>query len=104
MIMTGRVIAVLLLIAAAAVTVQDAMAWYNTHVFEPTVIGKLWFQLSPTTLQLAQPALQRHIGPWLWDNVIVFLLQFWAAPTFAVPALLLLWETRGRRRHGTRLE
>jgi len=105
MILLRRVIAVLLLIAAAAVTLQDAVSWYNTGVFEPTVIGKLWFQLSPSTLQLAQPAIQRHVAPWLWDNVIIYLLLFWAAPTFAVPALLLLWETSGRRRQReTRLD
>ncbi len=105
MILIGRVIAVLLLMAAALVMLQDAIGWYSTGVFEPTVVGKLWYQLSPTTLQLAQPAIQRHVSPWLWDNVIIYVLLFWAAPTFAVPALFLLWETSGRRRRrATRME
>jgi hypothetical protein len=104
-ILIGRIIAVLLLIAAALVTLQDAVSWYSTGAFEPTVVGKLWYQLSPTTLQLAQPAIQRHVAPWLWDSVIVYLLLFWAAPTLAVPALILLWETSGRRRRReTRLD
>jgi len=105
MILFGRIVAAILLLAAVLVTLQDVWAWYNTGVFEPTVVGKLWYQLSPTTLQLAQPAIQRHVSPWLWDNVIIYVLLFWAAPTFAVPALVLLWETSGRRRRReTRLD
>jgi hypothetical protein len=37
--------------------------------------------------------------------VIIYVLLFWAAPTLAVPALILLWETSGRRRRReTRLD
>ncbi|HEX9491201.1 MAG TPA: hypothetical protein VF930_13010 [Stellaceae bacterium] len=104
MILIGRIIAVLLLIGAALVTLQDAIGWYTTGVFEPTVVGTLWHKYSPNTLLLAQPAIQRHVSPWLWDNVIIHVLLFWAAPTLAVPALILLWQTRGRRRRGTRLD
>src|SRR5260221_3865614 len=104
MILIGRIIAVLLLIGAALVTLQDAIGWYTTGVFEPTVVGTLWHKYSPNTLLLAQPAIQRHVSPWLWDNVIIHVLLFWAAPTLAVPALILLLPTRGRPPRGTRLD
>src|SRR5260221_582494 len=55
MILIGRIIAVLLLIGAALVTLQDAIGWYTTRVFEPTVVGTLWHKYSPNTLLLAQP-------------------------------------------------
>jgi uncharacterized protein (TIGR03382 family) len=53
--------------------------------------------------------IDRHIGdhidpPWLWENVIAYVLLLWAAPTLAVLGLLFLWQTRRRRRSGTRLE
>jgi hypothetical protein len=103
MMLTGRVIAVILLIAAGAVTLQDAVHWSNAGVLTVTVVGALSDRLL-AALRLSEPALQSHIPGWLWDNVIVYVLQLWAAPAFALPGLVLLWETRGRRRRGTRLE
>ena len=99
----GRVIAVLLLIAAALVTAQDLIRWYYSGGFHVTIVGSLWDHLL-ATLNVAQSEIQRRVPAWLWDNVIVYALLFWAAPTFAVPGLILLWETRGKRRRGTRLE
>ena len=99
----GRVIAVLLLLAAVLVALQDATRWYYSGTFHPTIIGTLWDWLL-ATLRIPQPEIQGRVTPWLWDNVIVHVLQLWAAPTFAVPGLILLWETRGRRRRGTRLD
>lgn len=99
----GRVIAVLLLLAAVLVTLQDASRWYYSGGLHPTVIGALWDRLL-ALLQVPQQTVQRHVTPWLWDNVIAYFFQFWAAPTLAVPGLILLWETRSRRRHGTRLD
>lgn len=42
-------------------------------------LGDLWFQLSPETLQLAQPAVQRYLHPAIWDPGIltVLLLPGW---------------------------
>ncbi|UOM32550.1 hypothetical protein [Acuticoccus sp. I52.16.1] len=38
-------------------------------------LGELWFRLSPETLQLAQPAVQRYLHPAIWDpGVLTFLL------------------------------
>jgi hypothetical protein len=99
----GRVIAVLLLLAAALVMLQDATSWYHSGGFHPTTIGALWDRLL-ALLHIPQQTVQRLVTPWLWDNVIVYFFQFWAAPTFAVPGLVLFWETQRRRRRGTRLD
>ncbi|WP_226573825.1 hypothetical protein [Acuticoccus sediminis] len=38
-------------------------------------LGDLWFRLSPETLQLAQPAVQRYLHPAIWDpGILTFLL------------------------------
>src|SRR5258708_34255793 len=71
MILIGRIIAVLLLIGAALVTLQDAIGWYPTGVFWPTLRGTLWHSDSPNTPLLAQPAIQRHRPPWLSGTLIV---------------------------------
>ena len=99
----GRVIAVLLLLAAAAIALSDASVWYRTGVIHPTIIGAFWDQLL-AALKITQAAVQQRVPPWLWDNVIAYVLLLWAAPTLAVLGLLFLWQTRRRRRAGTRLE
>jgi hypothetical protein len=97
----GRILGWLFVLAAAVVFLRDTISWFDTGHLEPLVVGKLWFDLHPTSLQLAQPAIQRHIAPWLWDPVIVTLLLWWAAPVIAVPGIFLLWASRAanRRRH-----
>jgi uncharacterized protein (TIGR03382 family) len=99
----GRVIAVLLLLAAAAIALRDAMGWYRTGVIHPTIIGAFWDQLL-AALKLTQAGVQQRVPPWLWDNGIAYVLLLWAAPTLAVLGLLFFWQSRRRRRAGTRLE
>ena len=99
----GRVIAVLLLLAAAAIALHDASGWYRSGVVHPTIIGAFWDQFL-AALKLTQAGVQRRVPPWLWDNLIAYMLLLWAAPTLAVLGLLFLWQTRRRGRAGTRLE
>jgi hypothetical protein len=98
----GRILGWLLVLAAAMVLLRDLLSWYDTGVFHAIALGELWFDIHPTSLELAQPAIQRHLAPWLWDPVIVAILRWWAAPVLAVPGVLLLWvsggSTNGRRR------
>lgn len=100
----GRVIGWLLALAAILVLLRDLFAWYMTGSFDPIALGRLWFDLSPNTLELAQPAIQRHIAAWLWEPVIVTILRLPALVVFAVPGILLLWScgltaaARARRR------
>lgn len=41
--------------------------------YEPTTIGRLWFDLHVGSLNLVQAIVQRYIHPSLWDPVVVFL-------------------------------
>ncbi len=102
----GRLIGWLFIAAAAVVFLHDLVAWYQTGVLAPIALGKLWFDIHPTSLELAQPAIQRHVAAWLWD-LIVLLLLCWAAAVFAVIGFLFLWAFGGfsrASRRQTRME
>jgi hypothetical protein len=93
----GRIIGWLMLLAALAVLGRDLVVGYRTGVLAPVVVGQLWFDLDRASLNLVQAVIQRYLTPWLWDPVVTTFLFFWAAPTLAVPGLLLLWLCRRRR-------
>ena len=42
---------------------------------EKMLIGDFWFLVHQKSLQLMQPAIERHIAVWLWDPVFLFILQ-----------------------------
>ena len=97
----GRIIGWILLIAALAVLARDILASIDAGAITLIAAGELWFHLHQTSLQVAEPAIARHIpviGPWLWHPVISTLLTWPALFVFAVPGLLLAWLFRPRRR------
>jgi hypothetical protein len=98
----GRLIGWLFLLAALAALGRDLFDWYRTGAFAPLVVGQLWFDLHPASLNLVQAVIQRYVAPWLWDPVITTVLFFWAFAALAVPGLLLLWLCRPRHRVGRR--
>ena len=51
-------------------------------------LGALWFQISPTSLQELQPAIERHVSPALWDSIVQPLLETPAAIVFGIPFLI----------------
>jgi hypothetical protein len=50
-----------------------------------TKLGEVWNAIHSTSLQLLQPAIERHVAQWLWDPVILSVLT---APAFLVFAIL----------------
>lgn len=63
-----------------------------------TPFGQTWYEFSPSTLNVAQAAIQRNVAPWLWDPVIQSALL---APTALVliglGVLVMLLGTKRRR-------
>ena len=97
----GRIIGWMFLIAALAVLARDIHALIEAGVITLIAAGELWFHLHQRSLQVAEPAIARHvpmIGPWLWHPVISTLLTWPALFVFAVPGLLISWLFRPRRR------
>ena len=77
----------------------DLFAWLDTRHAAPIVLGELWYAVHPGSLQLLQPAIQRHIHPALWDLVVQPLLLCWAWAVFSALgiALLALFRRRSDR-------
>jgi|SRR5215475_4293676 len=48
-------------------------------VFTP--LGQVWNNIHSTSLQLLQPAIERHISPYVWDPVVLNILT---APAWLV--------------------
>jgi hypothetical protein len=59
--------------------------------------GEWWFRLHRDSLQLAQPALERHVAPWLWDPVMLNILVTPAAALFGGLGLAVLLARRALR-------
>jgi hypothetical protein len=77
----------------------DLFASLDTRHSAPIVLGELWYAVHPASLQLLQPAIQRHIHPALWDWIVQPMLLWWASAAFIGAGILLLALFR---RHDTR--
>jgi hypothetical protein len=93
----GRLVGWLMVLCGIVVLGRDLLAWFYKESDTPIVFGKLWYDLNPGSLQLLQPAIQRHIHPALWDWIVQPLLLFWAFPTLMVAGSLLILVCRPRR-------
>ena len=70
-----RVIGWIFVLLAAVAAGADYMAAGATG-FRLRDVGEVWFLLHRDSLQLAQPAIERHISQALWDPYIVTLLTW----------------------------
>ncbi|MBX6369807.1 MAG: hypothetical protein IRZ04_17635 [Rhodospirillales bacterium] len=98
----GRVVGWAVFLAGLVVLGRDILGWLDTGIFAPIVLGQLWFDLSPGSLNLAQAVIQRYIHPALWDPVITSVLFLWASPFFLILGIALVWLFRRRGRRSRR--
>ena len=65
------------------------------------VIGEVWFEWAPTSLQVSESIISRYVdpcglfisldcGPFLWHPVISTALQWYAAPVFLLLGFILM--------------
>jgi hypothetical protein len=89
-----------LLLAAAAMTIGgiDLGRGWGQGRFTFTALGKLWYDLHPASLNMAQAGIQRHLTPAIWDPGIVTILTLPAALVLGGLGILLLVVPRSRRR------
>jgi hypothetical protein len=59
-----------------------ALDFGRDEAFRFADVGELWFMLHRDSLQLLQPAIERHLAPFLWDPVMLTILTLPAAPLF----------------------
>ncbi len=95
----ARLLAILFFIGGA---VQTWFDWKNTisqaDPFRFADIGNVWATIHFGSLQVLQPAIERYIGPWLWEQVIFRILLLPAAPTLFVLAVVFYLLARRKAR------
>ncbi|MBK0400111.1 hypothetical protein H0I76_13000 [Limibaculum sp. M0105] len=75
-----------------------AAAYSSDDGFRLSALGEWWFAIHPDSLQLLQPAVERHLSPALWDPGIQSLLEWpLALEALALGALFLLLGRPWRR-------
>ena len=105
---TSRFFGTLLVALALALALYGV---YQLASGEPLLfaeLGQLWYRRYPTSLQLLQPALERHVAVWLWDPVMLAILTTptWivlsglAAVAGSLGAILILIGRRPTLAHG----
>ena len=63
-----------------------------------SALGEWWFWLHPDSLQLLQPAVERHLSPSLWDPGVQTLLEWpFAVELFALSGLCFVAAAVRRR-------
>ena len=101
MIVLVRVIAFILLAVGLVLLGYDLLAPAGGGV-RLRSLGQIWFMIDPSSLNLVQAVVERHVWEPLWDPGITTILHW---PAFAVPAglgAILLWLARKGRGGGAR--
>ena len=97
----ARIVGWILVIAAIGVFARDIIVSLDGGTMTLIAAGELWFSLHQMSLQVAEPAIARHIpviGPWLWHPVISTILNWPATAVIGVPGILLVQLARRRTR------
>lgn len=96
-----RILGRLFFLAGIAALGWDLWRWLvDGETFRLMAVGELWFNIDSASLNGAQAAIQRYLWPVLWDPIIVTVLVWPAAITFAGFGLILMILFRRRRRTG----
>ena len=80
-----RVIGLLILAGGFMTFIYDGTKSIGGGAMVFTPLGQIWNNVHSTSLQLLQPAVERHVAVWLWDPVILSLLT---APAWVVLGVL----------------
>jgi hypothetical protein len=71
-----RFLGLWILAAAFIFLVYDGAGWVaNGAPLHSTQVGQLWSNVHQNSLLLLQPAVERHVAVWLWNPVIMTVLE-----------------------------
>jgi hypothetical protein len=94
----GRLIGAIILLVGLGVLVRDLLVLIDTGSWAPLSFGQWWLDFDRPGLAIARAAVERTLGPALWDPIITALLLLWASLTLIVLGILILLLSRPRRR------
>lgn len=83
-----RFLAWVFLILTVVAVVFDWMAIPEAGEFVLRPLGALWTDIHTASLQVLQPAIERHVSPSLWESIVQPLLTTPAALVFGIPFLI----------------
>lgn len=70
-----RLLGLLTLAAAFVLFVYDGTRSIASNEFVITKLGDLWSAVHQNSLLLLQPAIERHVAVWIWDPVLLTVLE-----------------------------
>ena len=83
-----RFLGLVFLAAAFLFVINDGTKSIGSNMYWPpymTKLGDFWHSVHSTSLQLLQPAIERHVAQWLWDPVALSVLT---SPAWLVLGIL----------------
>src|SRR5262249_6812122 len=92
-----RFVGLVLLAAGFIFFIYDGAKSLADNVIRVTKVGDVWNQVHSTSLQLLQPAIERHVSEWLWDPVILSVLTAPACLVFAILGAILMLLGRKKK-------
>jgi len=98
----GRIIGWLILILAIVAAGSDLWGLYDTGSYHAAAVGEIWQRIDPGILTALRRPLESIGSGWLWDPMMVDILNLPAALTLAVLALVLIWLFRRREKRRRR--
>jgi hypothetical protein len=87
----ARTLGLLLLAAGFVGFVVDATRSFANGRVALMPLGELAFTVFPAQFPLIEPAVTRHVHPWLWDPVLLNLFLLPASVVGFVLGAILLW-------------
>src|SRR5262249_36591002 len=92
-----RTLGLWILAAGFGFFVYDAPKWIAGDEVYLTKLADVWNAINSTSLQLLQPAIERHVAEWLWNPVILSVLTAPACLVFAVIGAILMLLGRKKK-------
>jgi hypothetical protein len=97
-VIVGRIIGAAFLLLALGAFGYEVYAAVTNETYRFVTAGEIWVKLDGNSLVGFQALIEKNVAPWLWSDIVlpVLLGPVWAIPL--VPAVLLLWFCRRRRK------
>jgi hypothetical protein len=79
--------------------VYDGARWLANNRLDVTSVGQVWANIHQESLLLLQPAVERHVAPWLWQSALQpYILEQPAWLVLGILGMLLMLIGRKKRR------
>jgi hypothetical protein len=92
-----RMVGFLILAGGFVTLIYDGTRWIAGGTLTFTPLGQVWNNVHSNSLQLLQPAIERHVSPFLWDPVVLSILTTPAWIVFAIIGAILMLIGRKKK-------